>query len=298
MMAMSRAMNNTAMVQKVKNESPTAAMLKRLSRNKTAMFGLVLFLILVFSAMLAPLLAPYDGNVMDPVNKFLSPSREHLFGTDEYGRDIFSRVLYGGRYSLGLGFLASLAGTAAALLLGSIAGYFGGFLDNLILRLLDVIQSIPGTLMNICLSAVLGPGFGNTALALSLNQFCTQTRMLRATILSIRQQEYLEASISINCSTPGIILKHVIPNSISPIIVNTAMGVGHTIMAAAGLSFLGLGVQPPTPEWGAMLSAGRSYIRYYPHMVIFPGLMIALTVLSINLLGDGLRDALDPRLKD
>ncbi|MGB8451017.1 MAG: ABC transporter permease [Anaerocolumna sp.] len=214
------------------------------------------------------------------------------------GRDIFSRVLYGGRYSISIGIIAIAIATFIGIVIGSIAGYFGGAIDNFFMRLLDVVQAIPGMLLMIVISAVLGPGFFNTIIAMSVSSISGMARMLRAQMMKERDNEYIEASQSINCSKLRIIYIHLLPNCISPIIVQATMGVAQTITLAAGLSFIGLGVQPPTPEWGAMLSASRSFIRQSPHLVIFPGLAIAITVLALNLLGDGLRDALDPKLKN
>ena len=210
---------------------------------------------------------------------------------------MLSRIIYGSRYSLSIGLLSVALGTAIGVFLGALAGYFGGWADNGIMRFLDMIQAIPGLLLAIAVSAALGPGFMNSVLALSIGVIPMSVRLLRGSILSIRTQEYLEAATSINCSTSRIITRHVLPNSFSPLLVSSTMGIGNTILAAAALSFIGLGVQPPTPEWGAMLSAGRNYIRDSPHIVIFPGIFIMLTVLALNMFGDALRDALDPKLK-
>ena len=225
------------------------------------------------------------------------PSAAHWFGTDELGRDIFSRVLYGGRYSITMGLFAVLISQTMGMTLGAIAGYFGGQVDNVMMRVLDIVQSLPAMLLSIVLSAVLGPGYFNTILALSVNGMPGAARMLRAQMMKVRDNEYIEAAQSINCSKVRIIVNHMIPNSFSPNIVQATMGVAHMITMAASLSFIGLGVQPPTPEWGAMLSGARQFIRQCPHMVIFPGLAIAITILALNLMGDGLRDALDPKLK-
>ena len=282
---------------KLKKQSEFARVLKELSKNKTAMLGLIILLIEIILAILAPVIAPYDYMEMDIVAAQQGPTMAHWFGTDELGRDIFSRVLYGARYSISMGVLAVLISTTIGMTIGSIAGYFGGWVDNIIMRLLDVIQSLPAMLLSIVLSAVLGPGYFNTILALSVNGMPASARMLRAQMMKVRGNEYIEAAQSINCSKFRIILRHMIPNSFSPNIVQATMAIAHMIVMAASLSFIGLGVQPPTPEWGAMLSNARQFIRQCPHMVIFPGLAIAVTVLAVNLMGDGLRDALDPKLK-
>lgn len=262
-----------------------------------AMLGAIILLIEVSLVLLAPVIAPYSYSKIDMTVAYQGPSLAHLFGTDDVGRDILSRILYGGRYSLGMGILSILISMVIGMAIGSIAGYFGGAVDNLIMRFLDIVQSMPGMLLTIVLSTVLGPGYFNTILALAINNVPSNARLLRAQMLKVRENEYIEAAKSINCNKVQIIVKHLIPNSFSPLIVTATMGVAHTITAAAGLSFIGLGVQPPTPEWGAMLSGSRQFMNQYPHMVIFPGLAIALTVLSLNLMGDGLRDALDPKLK-
>lgn len=283
---------------KTKKKSEFARIMRQLSKNKLAMLGLIIFIIEVVLAILAPYIAPYKYGAMDMTQMFALPSAQHFFGCDDMGRDIFSRILYGAKYSISIGILAILLATVIGMFIGAVAGYFGGWVDNLIMRLLDVIQAIPGMLMMIVISAVLGPGYINTIIAMAFGSIPGMARMLRAQMLKERGNEYIEASTSINCSTPRIIISHLIPNCMSPIIVQATMGVAQTITLAAGLSFIGLGIQPPIPEWGAMLSSARQFIRMYPHLVIFPGLAIAVTVLALNLLGDGLRDALDPKLKN
>lgn len=280
-----------------KKSSELAGVLKQLSYNRLALLGLIIFLIELTLVLLAPIIAPYEPNRLDVTMIGQTPSLAHLFGTDEMGRDILSRILYGGRYSISMGLLSTLIGLFFGVIVGSIAGYFGGWVDNGIMRFLDIVQSLPGLLLTIVISAVLGPGFFNTTLALSINSIPPFSRMLRAQLLKERKSEYIEAAQSINCGRLRIIFSHLLPNSISPLIVQASMGVASMIMMASGLSFIGLGVQPPAPEWGSMLSNSRQYIRDYPHMVFFPGLAIAITVLALNLLGDGLRDALDPKLK-
>ena len=262
------------------------------------MFSLVVLLALALLAVFAPWIAPYGYEEMDFTSINAAPSAAHWFGTDALGRDILSRLLYGGRYSLSLGVLASLLSTVIATIIGLIAGYYGNWVDNTILRICDVIQAIPGMLLAIVLSAVIDPGFFNTILALAIGGVPSAVRLARSMTMSVRGEEYLEASLSINCSPARIMFRHILPNILSPIIVGVTMGMSSIIMLAASLSFLGLGVQPPLPEWGAMLSAGRNFISTYPHLTIFPGLFIFITCLFINLFGDGLRDALDPRLKD
>lgn len=281
----------------MKENSSVMAVLKRLSKNKSAMLGLIIIIVLIISAIFAPILAPYGYEQIDVVHAFQGPSMEHWFGTDNLGHDIFSRCLYGGRYSLLIGVCTVALSLIGGLILGSVSGYFGGVVDNIIMRFLDIIQSIPGQLLAIAVSAVLGTGLDKCVIALAIASCSGYARILRASIMSIRKSEYLEAAISINCTNRRIIMRHILPNTISPLIVQATMGIASAILSAAGLSFIGLGVQPPTPEWGAMLSAGRSYIRDYSYMILSPGILIMLTVLSFNMLGDGLRDALDPKLK-
>ncbi len=281
-----------------KRQTEFARVMKQLRKNKVAMFGLAVMVVELVLALLSPWIIPYDYTAMDMMNCFSGPSAAHFFGCDDMGRDIFSRVLYGGRFSISIGIIAVAISATFGICIGSVAGFFGGQVDNIIMRLLDIIQAIPGMLLLIVISAVLGPGFFNTIIAMSVGSIPGMARMLRAQMMKERDNEYIEAAQSINCSKHRIIINHLLPNCISPIIVQATMGVAQTITMAAGLSFIGLGVQPPTPEWGAMLSASRQFIRQAPHLVIFPGLAIAVTVLALNLLGDGLRDALDPKLKN
>lgn len=281
-----------------RKESQLVAVLRRLSKNKMAMLGLFIFLIEVLLAISAQWIMPYDYAQINPREMLQAPSLAHLMGTDDMGRDIFSRLLYGARYSLGIGIVSLALGAWLGIIIGAIAGYAGGWVDNLIMRFLDIIQAIPGMLLMIAIAAVLGNGFFNTCVALAVGGIPGTARLLRASILNIRNMEYLEAAESINCSKFRLISGHILPNAFSPLIVSFAMGVANSVVSAASLSFIGLGIQPPTPEWGAMLSAGRAYIRDYPHLVLFPGIAIMITVLALNLLGDGLRDALDPKLKD
>jgi len=282
---------------RVKRQGEFAVVARRLAKNPSAVMGLVVAVFLAIIAIFAPLIAPYPYQKQDLFHTRAAPSWQHLFGTDELGRDIFSRVIWGSRFSLTIGILAVAVGTSIGMTFGAITGYFGGAVDNIIMRLIDVLQSIPDILLAISISVVLGPGFMNSVLALSVGGIPMACRLTRAAILGIRHQEYLEAATSINASTARIILRHVIPNSFAPVLVSATMMIGNIIMAASMLSFIGLGVQPPTPEWGSMIAGGRSLIRSCPWMVTFPGLFIMLAVLALNMFGDGLRDALDPKLK-
>ncbi|MDO4343439.1 MAG: ABC transporter permease [Eubacteriales bacterium] len=271
--------------------------LKRLEKGVNARIGTIILIVLVFCCVFAPLVAPYGQNDMDLTAMCQGPSLKHLCGTDNLGRDIFSRLLYGGRFSLALGLASSVFGMVLSVILGSIAGYFGGKVENIIMRLMDIWASLPGILLCILISTAFGAGFFNTILALSVSTLPGGVRTTRAQILKERSMEYLEAAESINCSKVKIMFGHLLPNVFSPMLVGCTMGIGNNIMMAATLSYIGLGVQPPTPEWGAMLADARSYILVYPHMIIWPGIFIALTVFAINLLGDALRDALDPKLR-
>ncbi len=281
-----------------KKNSELLRILRQLSKNKLAVLGMVIIVAEVILAFLAPYIIPYDYTAMDMTVCFAGPSAEHFFGCDDMGRDIFSRVLYGARFSISMGVISIAMATVIGCSIGAVAGFFGGGIDNLMMRILDVIQAIPGLLMNIVIAAILGPGFFNTIVAMSFGYVPGMARMLRAQMLKERGNEYIEAATSINCSKFRIIVSHLIPNCMSPIIVQATMGVAQAITLAAGLSFIGLGIQPPTPEWGAMLSGARQFIRQAPHLVFFPGIAIAITVLALNLMGDGLRDALDPKLKN
>ena len=271
--------------------------MKRLSKNHLAVLGLIILCVILFCAVFAPLIAPYSYTEMDAAHTFEGPTAAHWFGTDNLGRDILSRLLYGARYSLSLALISVLLSQCCGIVIGSIAGFYGGVLEDVIMRIIDVIQSIPGTLLTITIATVFGSGFLNTILALSISHIPGSARNVRALVLSVRKNEYLEAAEACNCSDARKIATHIIPNILSYIIVSMTTATAYTILMAASLSYIGLGVQPPTPEWGAMLTGARDYMRDYPYMLVFPGLCIAFTVLSLNLLGDGLRDAMDPKLK-
>lgn len=283
--------------QRVKKTSQTGEVMKRLFKNKGATICMFVFLAIVLASILAPVIAPYDPTFMDGTAIYAGPSLKHPFGCDKLGRDILSRMLYGGRYSLSLGILGVLLSLLLGMIFGSVAGFFGQTADNIVMRIMDILQAIPGMLLSMVISTVLGPGFVNTIIALSIGGIPMNCRMLRSSILQIRSSEYVEAASSVNCSKIRIIVKHIIPNCFAPLLVGSTMGIGGTIMQAASLSFIGLGVQPPTPEWGAMLSEGRNYVTTHPHLIAFPGIVIGIVSLVVCIWGDGLRDALDPRLK-
>lgn len=280
-----------------KRVTPTQQVLKRLFKNKGAVIGLIIIVIMILLAVLSPWIMPYDYAQIDILNKCQTPSAQHLLGTDHLGRDILSRILYGGRASLQIGIFSALGAMALATIIGSISGFFGGKVDNIMMRALDIIQAMPGMLLSVVICAVLGNGLFETTVALMIGNMTSSARIMRGTVLTVRKSEYIDAAVVDNTGKLGIIWKHIVPNAFSPMIVQATMGCAHAILTAASLSFIGLGVQPPTPEWGAMLSEGRNYIRDFPHIITIPGIAIMLTVLALNLFGDGLRDALDPKQK-
>ena len=282
----------------VKKQSQAGEVFKRLFKSKTAVIGLVLIIIFILIAIIGPFVAPYNYADYSPSIAHQTPTAEHWLGTDDMGRDIFSRLLVGTQYTLELGLGACIIGLIIGIILGCIAGFFGGWVEELIMRICDVMQAIPGMLLAVVISASLGNGLVNTMIALSIGRIPFVARMLRAQFLNQRKLEYVEAAQAENCSKATIMFKHILPNTVSPLIVATTMGIGNTITMAASLSYIGLGVQAPLPEWGAMLSAAKTYIRHYPHELLYPGIAIAILVLAMNLFGDGLRDAMDPKLKN
>ena len=292
---MSNTVKNTAVPKK---QSRMHEIWRQLKKNKFAMVGLVVVILLILIAILAPWIAPYGYDESDFTASFVEPSKEHLLGCDKMGRDTFSRIIWGARNSLAMGLGASAIAAVIGLILGSICGFYGGLADTIFMRFLDVFQSIPNLLFSIVLAASLGGSLGNAMLAVGLTSAPLIARLIRGSILQIRSSEYIEAARSINAKDLRIILKHIIPNAISPVIVNITMKIGSAILYCATLSFIGLGVQAPMAEWGAMISEARNYIRTNPNLILYPGYAMIVTVLAFNLLGDGLRDALDPRLKN
>lgn len=271
----------------------------RLCKNKSAMVGLAILCVIVFFALTANIF--FDKELVTKQNgaiRNLTPSWEHLFGTDCYGRDILTRIVHGARISLTIGVAGALISLAIGAVLGSVSAYYSGRIDNLLMRLMDMLMSIPTTLMALCLVAALGRSTFNLLLAIALAYIPNFTRLVRSSILTVVDQEYVEAARACGMPDFGIIFKEIMPNAVGPIIVQTTQSIAGIILEASALSYIGMGVQLPTPEWGAMVSEGKEFLRQFPHMTIFPGCAILLTTLSFNLLGDGLRDAFDPRLKD
>jgi len=271
--------------------------LRRLFRNKLAIIGMALLGFFVFCAIFAPWIAPYDPIAQDITRRREPPSREHPFGLDEVGRDLLSRVIYGARVSLYVGVASVSLAIVAGTLIGAISGYAGGWIDNIIMRIMDIMLAFPSLLLAIAIVAIMGPGLLNMLYAIAFVSIPAYARLVRASILAAKEMDYVLAAKAVGCSSSRILFRHIMPNCLTPIIVQGTLGIATAILDAAGLSFLGLGAQPPTPEWGAMLGQGRGSVFTAPHVVIFPGLAIMLTVLGFNLLGDGLRDALDPRLR-
>jgi ABC-type dipeptide/oligopeptide/nickel transport system permease subunit len=280
-----------------KKMSPMRLALRGLVRNPSAITGFIVLGVIVFIALFANLLIPYDPAKISVPERLQGPSMRHLFGTDQFGRDVLSRIFVGAKYSLLLGLLNTLVSCFMGMIIGSICGFFGAKVDLVVMRLLDVVQSIPGMLLAVVIAAALGPGFWQVIIAIGIAGTPVFARMTRASIMTVRNTEYIEAAELINCSTFRIILKHAMPNAFSPILVQATMSIAMCITLAATISFIGLGVQPPTPEWGAMLAGARDQLREHPYLLIAPGAMIMLSVLSINMIGDALRDVLDPKLR-
>lgn len=276
--------------------SPTALALARLRRSRAALVGLTLLFLLVAVAALAPLLAPYDPLAMQGDSALLPPSAAHLFGTDQFGRDVFSRTLHGARLSLPAGVLPVAFALVLGVGLGLVAGYAGGWLRTIIMRLTDVLLAFPVLLLALFIVAMLGPDFSHVMLGVGISFIPNYVRLTYGSVLSVKEQEYVLAARAYGCGPARIVLGHILPNILSPVVVLAALNVAWAILTGASLSFLGLGVQPPTPEWGMMVKEGSGYLRNYWWVSTCPGLAIMVTVWGVNLLGDGLRDALDYRL--
>ena len=272
--------------------------LRRFARRKVSVLGAVILLFFLLVALFGPMFCTQDPLAQDLVHKYQQPSSAHWFGTDNLGRDTFTRMVYGARVSLSISFAGVMSGCLVGVLLGVCAGFFGGWVDTLVSRLIDILLAFPSLLLAITVVAILGSGTENTAIAIAIFSIPSIARMVRGIVMANKDAEYIQACRVMGASNARMIFTHIIPNAVSQIIVNITLNLGTAILTASSLSFLGLGVQPPAPEWGAMLSTGRDVIRAYPLAVLIPGIAITLVVMSFSLVGDGLRDALDPKLKN
>jgi len=285
---------------KKKHHGLAAETWRRLKKSKSAMVGLVVLLIFAFFIIFAGWIADYQTKAIgqNHTNAFQPPSLKHWFGTDEYGRDVFARVIHGGRISLSVGFISTAIAMVLACFLAAATAYYGGLFDSIVMRISDMFMGLPLLLLAIAISSALGPGIINLSIAIIISEIPRFTRIIRSVILNIVGVDYIEASRAYGSSDFTIIMAHILPNAMGSIIVQATMSVAAVILTISALSYLGMGVQPPSPEWGSMLADGKEFMRYSPYLVIFPGLAIAISALALNLLGDGLRDALDPKLRD
>ena len=275
--------------------SPTVNALRRLARHRLAMFGAVLVALEVGLALLAPWIAPHEPNRMDYTAVLSGPTTEHPLGTDDLGRDLLSRTLYGSRLSLEVGIVAVLVAVVLGVPIGLVSGYFGGIFDEAVMRVVDAVMALPALVLALTIAAVLGPGIWNATVAIAVVAAPTYTRLVRGQVLSIKENDYVLAAQSIGAPTWVILMRHILPNAFSPVIVQASLGVGFAIILEASLSFIGLGAQPPTPSWGNMVQVGFQYLEIAPWFVLIPAVAIFLAVLGFNMLGDGLRDTLDPK---
>ena len=285
---------------KPKRRSQFGSICLRYSKNKIAMLGLIIFLIVLFFAIFAGLFADYDAEAIKQniPDRYQRPNAVHILGTDAYGRDIFARIIYGARLSLIISLSAVMISLVAGCILGALCAYYGGLLDSIIMRITDVFLAVPPMLMAVTIVAALGTGIPNLILALTISMVPPFTRIVRSAVLQIRGADYIEAAIAYGAKDAYIIISHVMPNAIGPIIVQATLDLASVLLSVTALGFIGLGVPSPQPEWGTMMAENKAQMRYYPYLVIIPGIVIAVTSLSINLIGDGLRDALDPKLKN
>jgi len=286
-------------IKKYKKRSQIQDIWFRLRKNKGAIIGASFILILILLALFANVIYDYEADIIKQniPERLMKPCLAHPFGTDEYGRDLLARMIYGARYSIPVAVIAVLIALSISLVLGSVAGFFGGAIDNLIMRFLDIFGAIPNVMMAIAIVAIMGEGTLPLMLAVGVSSVPSFSRVIRAAVLSVRNQEYVEASYAIGKNSAEIIAQHILPNCLSPVIVEVSLRIGSAIVLASGLSYLGLGVPAPAPEWGSLLSGGRKFMRDSGYLTMIPGLIIMLTVIAFNLVGDGLRDAMDPKLK-
>lgn len=281
------------------NKSQLGMIAYRFHKNKLAMFGLAAIIVMIIMCAAAPLYINYDAVIKQSMaNRFIAPCKDFWFGTDQFGCDLFARIIYGGRISLLAGLIVVASALVIGVTLGGIAGYFGGTVDMVIMRICDIFMAVPRMLLAMAVVAGLGQGTFKMLIALSIAEFPKYARTVRASIMTLRNQEYVEAAKCCGTSSARIIFKHVVPNGLGPVIVSATLGLGGTILAIASLGFLGIGVASPTPEWGTILSENRTNIRFYPYLGLIPGFFIAISVMCLNFIGDGLRDALDPRTKN
>ena len=286
-------------LKKYSKKTPGQEIVARFMKNRLAIIGIIIFAIVLFVCVFANFFANYEADVikMNPSIRLQGFSAAHLFGTDEMGRDVFARVIYGGRTSLWIGFVATLVSLLIGGAIGAMAGFFGGKLDGLFMRFMDVMLCLPEILLAIAIVAAFGTSIVNMIMAIAISRVPRFARIVRSAVITVRDMEYVEAARAIGATNAQIITRHILMNCLAPIIVQISIIFASSILAISSLSFLGLGIQPPAPEWGNMLSTGRTYMREHPNLVFAPGMMIFLSIFSLNLLGDGLRDALDPRLK-
>lgn len=283
---------------KAKKSSITREIWLRFCKNKVAVLGLIILTLIILMAIFADFIVPSEVAKAQSPNILAKPSAEHWFGTDEFGRDLFARIVHGSRYSLFIGVATSLIALVVGAILGASAGYFGGIVDNVICRIVDVFICVPPVLMSLAVVAALGTNMQNLIIAITISCVPGNVRLIRSVVMTVADQDYIRAAKSYGCSNSRIIFRYVLPNAMGPIIVNTTMGISQMILSAAGLSFIGMGIQPPDPEWGALLSNAQDFMFTSQYLLFFPGIFILLTSLAFNLVGDGLTDALDPRLKD
>jgi peptide/nickel transport system permease protein len=270
---------------------------RRLSKNKGAFVSMFVIIIIVLACVFANVISPYDYGKQDLISKCQMPSLKHICGTDNYGRDIFTRILYGGRVSLLVSLVSVAISTIVGPIFGAISAFYGKTVDSIVMRLLDIIMSIPGLLLSVSISIALGTGIVQTAIAIAVGSIPSMARVMRAQVLTEKDKEYVEAARAAGATDLQIIFTHIVPNCLAPLIVQATMRIGSSVLLISSLSFIGCGIQPPTPEWGSMVSAGREYVRTFYPMVLYPGLAIMITMLAFNMFGDGVRDALDPKLR-
>jgi peptide/nickel transport system permease protein len=283
---------------RIASQSQLGLIIFRFKKNKLAIVGLVILGILIAIVIAAPLFADYEDAIhQDMVNRFQLPGKEHIFGTDAYGRDLFARVVYGGRISLFTGLSVVVLALTIGVAVGGMAGYFGGWVDTVIMRIVDIFMAVPPLLLSLAVCTALGEGARNMAIALMIADIPRCARITRSSILTLRDQEFVEAARCCGTSTVRILVKHILPNGIGPVIITATLTLGFAILNIASLGFLGVGIAPPTPEWGTILADNKAHIRYYPYLGLIPGLAIGISVMCVNFVGDGLRDALDPKTK-